>query len=88
MKTTTKIQSLKTKDPAAGVALATELARDISVSLAEARHSIFKPGGTNYAEPAHIPRELIAGILLVAIGIANEGWSRTKIEQGSLSHAS
>ena len=88
MKTTTRIQSLKTTDPATGVTLATELARDISVCLAEARHSISKPGGTNYAEPAHIPRELIASILLVAISIANEGWSKTEIEQGSLSHAS
>jgi len=87
MKTSTKIQSLKTTDPAAGVALATELARDVSVSLAEARRAIPKPGGTNYAEPAHIPRELIASILLVAISIANEGWSKTEIEQGSLAHA-
>ncbi len=77
MKTSTKIQSLKTTDLSVGVALATELARDISVSLAEARQAIPKPGGTNYAEPAHIPRELIASILLVAISIANEGWSKS-----------
>jgi len=77
MKTTTKIQSLKTTDPAAGVTLATELARDISVSLAEARQSIPKPGGTNYAEPAPMPEELIASILLVAVSIANDGWSKS-----------
>jgi hypothetical protein len=77
MKTTTKIQSLKTTDAAAGVALATELARDISISLAEARQSIPRPGGTNYAESASIPRELIASILLVAVSIANEGWVKS-----------
>jgi hypothetical protein len=77
MKTSTKIQSLKTTDLSAGVALATELARDISVSLAEARQAIPRPGGTNYAVPAHIPRELIASILLVAVSIANDGWIKS-----------
>ena len=77
MKTVTQIQSLKTTDPATGVALATELARDIAVNLAEVRQSIPKPGGTNYGEPAPIPRELIASILLVAVSIANEGWSKS-----------
>ena len=73
MKATTQIQSLKTPDYASGMALSTELARDISLSMATARHTI--------------PRELIASILLVAVSIANEGWSKTEIEQGSLSHA-
>jgi len=77
MKAITQIQSLKTTDPAAGVALATELARDIAVNLAAARQAILKPGGTNYDEPASIPRELIASILLVAVSIANEGWVKS-----------
>jgi hypothetical protein len=76
MKAITQIQSLKTTDMAGGVTLATELARDISVNLAEARKALPKPGGTNYAEPAPIPRELIASILLVAVSIANEGWAK------------
>lgn len=77
MKAITQIQSLKATDPAAGLALATELARDISINLAETRQSIPKPGGMNYSEPAAIPRELIASILLVAVSIANEGWAKS-----------
>jgi hypothetical protein len=77
MKAITQIQSLKTTDLAGGVALATELARDVSVNLSAARQVISKPGGMNYTEPASIPRELIASILLVAVSIANNGWSRT-----------
>ena len=77
MKALTQIHSLKTTDPAAGVALAAELARDISINLTETTQSIPKPGGMNYTEPAAIPRELIASILLVAVSIANEGWAKS-----------
>ncbi|MDB4793553.1 hypothetical protein OAG63_00810 [Methylacidiphilales bacterium] len=87
MKTTTRIQSLKTPDLAGGVILAAELAQEISQSLAAVRQSIPKPGGTNYALPAHIPDELIASILLVAVSIANDGWSKPDLEESSLLHA-
>jgi hypothetical protein len=58
------------------MALSTEMARDISQSLTQARQSISKPGGMNYADPAPIPTELVASILLVAVSIANNGWSK------------
>ena len=75
MTTTHRWHSLKTSDLASGVALSTELAREISHRLAAVRQLSPKPGGTHYAEPAHLPDEIIAGILLVAVSIANDGWS-------------
>jgi hypothetical protein len=75
MKNSSRIDSLKTADLAGGLALSAKLALEISGNMAAAQSSIAKPGGTNYLDPAPIPPELIASILLVAISIANQGWS-------------
>ncbi len=68
--------SLRTADPASGLALSLELAQELSDRLRASHASVPKPGGMNFAEPAPIPVEMIAGILLVAVSIANDGWSK------------
>jgi hypothetical protein len=77
MKTASQIRSLKTVDVASGMALSMDLAQDLSTRLAAARLITAKPGGTNYGEPAPVPVEMIASILMVAVSIANEGWKST-----------
>lgn len=76
MKNSARFSTLKTPDFASGMALSTELAQEISQSLASGRQSVAKPGGMNYLEPAPVPTELIASILMVAVSIANDGWSK------------
>jgi hypothetical protein len=76
MTNTNQYHSLKTPDRAAGVALAADLTREIASSLAAASPVSPKPGGMNFGEPPPISSELIASILLVAISVANDGWSK------------
>ena len=74
MKTT--ITSLRTANPASGLALSLELAREVSASVRAKQDTLAKPGGENYGEPPPMPMELIAGVLMVAVSIANEGWAK------------
>ena len=72
----TKFTSLKTADLASGLALSLEMARDLAESARSARDVLSKPGGTNYAEPPSMPVEMIAGVMMVAVSIANDGWAK------------
>jgi len=76
MKTSSRFNSLKTPDITSGIALSAQLAHDIAHSLTAVRPLTSKPGGMNYGKPAPISEEAIASILLVAVSIANDGWSK------------
>jgi hypothetical protein len=70
--------SLITSDPKTGMALAAQLASQLQAQFEQANALTDRPGGTNYALPSQVPKEVIGSVLFYAISAANHGWSQTR----------